>query len=686
MAEREEQLGSSDAGTVGVAVLGSEAMAGGVAEAVASAEVRLGEPLLPLQDPWFCLTSLFPIVGALEKELLPIPIQFLCPCGITVGWSDWVEQKVADEGFCQILRNAKIFEAVVVSLTLEDVDRICLLPSMGDVNLLELGLSDEESAIARKLLEMFGDVGDVKMANWVVRAAGPNGELRFFGFEDGLPLLMKWMGLKIPNFLLITYPSYIPYPSGAEFDLIHNPHRVLRQFRFDQDVLHINAIRCPLSDAMKPLVHSTALEYWASKVERVLVLSRHREGYATSNMKLYWKKVMITFVDYATRQNLGFVEWRVDLNSWVVHGGDVPLEWSEKNVIVRGPESNPATGAPKRSRGKFPSSENKPKKVRRRRASAKKPKAGSPKPPAVVQSGSSAAPATKSSVPTAAYASTPSRLKQYRRKTNAGRVWVPESSEESGYSEKTQSEEYDFVHTAADFGKLLFLASVSYRISSLDVLYSLGPTDEDIEIADEGPTIAVTAGKIATKMLIQEHVSKDPNVIITAREAIAGVPSQRHVVSSIVHDVHQSKEPPEGQPLLEAIVRKYPHFMTVCKLGASFRKSGLQLFVAVLLDMQCTKLESTNLKKALEWKNSLKDLLFMKFGVQFILDKIWVAAGACIARDDELTVKIANLKKEIAAKRVELSLLLSQRDEMMWSSSVGGASSSVETFGDGLFD
>ena len=42
------------------------------------------------------------------------------------------------------------------TITLEDVDRICLLPSMGDVNLLKLGLSDEESVIARKLLETFG--------------------------------------------------------------------------------------------------------------------------------------------------------------------------------------------------------------------------------------------------------------------------------------------------------------------------------------------------------------------------------------------------------------------------------------------------------------------------------------------------------------------------------------------------
>ena len=147
-----------------------------------------------------------------------------------------------------------------------------------------------------------------------------------------------------------------------------------------------------------------------------------------------------------------------------------------------------------------------------------------------------------------------------------------------------------------------------------------------------------------------------------------------------------SEIPAEGQPLLATIVRKHLYFMTGCKLGASLRKSGLQLLIAVLLDMQCIKLESSNLKRALEWKNALKDLLFIKFGVQFILDKIRATGEAIITRDDELIVKIVDLEKETAAKRVELSLLLSLRDEIMRSLSTGSASSSTETFGDGLFD
>ena len=57
---------------------------------------------------------------------------------------------------------------------------------------------------------------------------------------------------------------------------------------------------------------------------------------------------------WATRQNLGFAECQADLNGWVVYGGDVPIEWSEKNVIAKAPETNPTTGAPKRSYGKSP--------------------------------------------------------------------------------------------------------------------------------------------------------------------------------------------------------------------------------------------------------------------------------------------------------------------------------------------
>ena len=39
-------------------------------------------------------------------------------------------------------------------------------------------------------------------------------------------------------------------------------------------------------------------------MERILVPSRHREGYATLNMKLYWRRVMSTFVDYVSSREV----------------------------------------------------------------------------------------------------------------------------------------------------------------------------------------------------------------------------------------------------------------------------------------------------------------------------------------------------------------------------------------------
>ena len=75
----------------------------------------------------------------------------------------------------------------------------------------------------------------------------------------------------------------------------------------------------------------------------------------------------------------------------MVHGGDVPAEWSDKNVIVKAPESNPATGALKSPCGKSPSFEDKPKKTRRQKAGVEKSKASSPKPLAITRSNSGAA-------------------------------------------------------------------------------------------------------------------------------------------------------------------------------------------------------------------------------------------------------------------------------------------------------
>ena len=112
----------------------------------------------------------------------------------------------------------------------------------------------------------------------------------------------------------------------------------MRQFGFDQDVPDINATGCPLSDAMKSLVHGTTMEYWASKVERVLVPSRHREGYATSNMQLYWRKVISTFVDYVNSREVDQVVIgpplsEPSINAWLILNTRVALTWATRQNL-----------------------------------------------------------------------------------------------------------------------------------------------------------------------------------------------------------------------------------------------------------------------------------------------------------------------------------------------------------------
>ena len=111
-------------------------------------------------------------------------------------------------------------------------------------------------------------------------------------------------------------------------------------------------------------------------------------------------------------------------------------------------------------------------------------------------------------------------------------LWLQQSSEEM------QSEGHDSEGTVAYFGELLFFASFSFRVSFANVLYSLGPTDEDIKVVGEGPTVAATTGDSN-----EESTSKDPSMAVTVGEAAAGVPSQGYAISPTIHDAHHDKEP-----------------------------------------------------------------------------------------------------------------------------------------------
>ena len=85
----------------------------------------------------------------------------------------------------------------------------------------------------------------------------------------------------------------------------------------------------------------------------------------------------------------------------------------------------------------------------------------------------------------------------------------------------------------------------------------------------------------ATKgMGLEEFLEK-----FTEDEENEKVATNFYPLSSDTVMFQRSKIPTEGQPLLATVIRKHPHFMAGCKLGASLRKSGLQLLVAMLLDM-----------------------------------------------------------------------------------------------------
>nr|POE77014.1 hypothetical protein CFP56_47360 [Quercus suber] len=105
-----------------------------------------------------------------------------------------------------------------------------------------------------------------------------------------------------------------------------------------------------------------------------------------------------------------------------------------------------------------------------------------------------------------------------------------------------------------------------------------------------GKSRAESSGGAAKGMSLEEFLGR-----FAKDEENEKVATGFHPLSSNTIMFQRSEIPVEGQPLLAAIIRKHPHFLAGCKLGVSLRKSGLQLLVAVLLDMQRTKLDSSNL-------------------------------------------------------------------------------------------
>ena len=95
-------------------------------------------------------------------------------------------------------------------------------------------------------------------------------------------------GSKVLNFLLITSPLSIPCLNSLGFSLVkYNPYRVSYQFGLDQDVLIINDMEYDIQEAVRPLLHGSAMEYWCEREVDVLIPCRRREGRVTRNMCTY---------------------------------------------------------------------------------------------------------------------------------------------------------------------------------------------------------------------------------------------------------------------------------------------------------------------------------------------------------------------------------------------------------------
>ena len=80
MAKGEEPLGPIGVNIAGVTMPERDATAEGVARATARGddmEVGIGEPLLPLQDPWYCSALLFPAVGAPKVSPPGVPKKWI---------------------------------------------------------------------------------------------------------------------------------------------------------------------------------------------------------------------------------------------------------------------------------------------------------------------------------------------------------------------------------------------------------------------------------------------------------------------------------------------------------------------------------------------------------------------------------------------------------------------------------
>jgi hypothetical protein len=127
--------------------------------------------------------------GVLE----PVPLQLKYPSGIVETWVDWVDKELVDNKFVEVLQEAGVFKAIVISrglnmyrdvagtchlvrrwcpatytfflawgeftVTIKDVANLLMLPILGDIDPTRLRLTAAESVIKEELIEGFGGKG-----------------------------------------------------------------------------------------------------------------------------------------------------------------------------------------------------------------------------------------------------------------------------------------------------------------------------------------------------------------------------------------------------------------------------------------------------------------------------------------------------------------------------------------------
>ncbi|GKV43137.1 hypothetical protein SLEP1_g50470 [Rubroshorea leprosula] len=97
-----------------------------------------------INEAWFPLLRDVMRARLERRDLLPVPIHFAFPSSKMEDWSGWVKEMLVENGFVEILHAVRILKSV--TMTLEDVANLMLLPIVGEEDPRHIMLTLEEPA------------------------------------------------------------------------------------------------------------------------------------------------------------------------------------------------------------------------------------------------------------------------------------------------------------------------------------------------------------------------------------------------------------------------------------------------------------------------------------------------------------------------------------------------------------